>query len=454
MRSQPKALYLLNFVSMWETFGYYGMRALLVLYMIHELKFSDAEAFVLYALYTTLVELGGLIGGILADRLFGLKRCIQIGGWAIALGHASLSMASSKVFFFLGLGLVIAGTSLFRSNMSAFVGRFYEKGDPRIETGYTPYYAGLNVGGFLAAIVCGAIGELYGWEVGFSLAAFGMIVGNIALMAGNRLLQPKVEEKKEKALVGVLGVLLAAPLLAFALYKAPFVTAWLPIPIVLCLFYVYRSTACCSAAEKQNLKTLAIFVCFLIAFFACEELLGSALVLFGERHIDRETLFGTFPSSSLITFNPLTILVFGPLMGPILQRVGLLSNFVKINGSFLLLSLSFGLLSIACLIASEKIGLGSAIASIFLLSLGELLIGPTIFATASRVAPEKIQGITMGIVTFGFSMANLLSGLLSQMMAITETADSLTIYMKGFSLIALVSLAIFMLFTPKKVVQL
>lgn len=442
---------------MWENFSYYGMRGLLVLFMIHELKFSDGNAFVLYALYTTLIEFGGLIGGIIADRWLGLKRCIQLGGWTIATGHAFLSMAYSQIFFFLGLGLIIAGTSLFRSNAAAFLGRFYEKEDPRLDTGYILYYAGINVGGFLAAVICGAVGEYYGWEAGFSLAAIGMLAGNIALLAGNKLLTPKIEEKvsKIKSLLGVLGIFAAAPLLAFALYNFSITKVWLPFPIILSLIYVYNSLRAATQAEKQSLKTLAFFVAFLIAFYACEELLGSVLVLFGERHINRETIFGTFPAASMVSFNPLTILIFGPVIGVFLQRIGFMNNMAKINYSFLLLAMSFGLLAISSWLANEKISLGSAIGSVVLLSLGELLIGPTVFAAASKSAPARIIGVTMGMVTFGFSMANLFSGFLSQMMAITETVDSLAVYTRGFTIIAIASIIIFalFLFNPKKAAQ-
>lgn len=447
MISQPKALYLLNFVSLWENFSYYGMRVLLVLYMTHELHFSDAYAFVLYALYTTLVEFGGLLGGVVADRYLSLKRCISMGGWTIAFGHLCLSCMNSKFFFFLGLGSIIAGTSLFRSNMAAFLGKFYEENDPRREAGYTLYYAGINIGGFLAAISCGFVGELYGWEAGFSLAALGMLSGNIALIFGNSLLKTKDKDivpfKKRKIFFAIVGLAVLAIFNALALYQAHLVTIWLPLALAGCLLYTYRCVSKCTVIERKGLTRLSFYIVFLVAFYACEELLGSTLVLFSERHIVRETWFGTIPIASIVTFNPLTILLIGPFLLPALQNLGfktvISSDLKKIQWSFLLLGIAFCLLSVGCLTASldGKIALSFAVTSIVFISLGEILIGPMVFAAASKSAPQNLQGLTMGLVTMGFSLANLLSGFLSQTMAITDGESSIYVYAQGFGTIGL-----------------
>src|SRR5262249_16053523 len=149
-----------------------------------ELGYSDEKAFGLYALYTTLIELGGIGGGIVADRYLGLKRSIVLGGITIALGHLSMTVPYSEFTFFLGLGLIVLRTSLFRSNVAAFLGHFYDENDPRREAGYTLYYTGINIGGFLATIGCGIVGEMYGWHAGFGLAAIGMLLGLIVLFLG------------------------------------------------------------------------------------------------------------------------------------------------------------------------------------------------------------------------------------------------------------------------------
>ncbi|MBM3198956.1 MAG: peptide MFS transporter, partial [Chlamydiae bacterium] len=210
---QPKALYLLNAVSMWECFSYYGMRALLLLFLVEELRYTDDRALSLYALYTTLVELGGMLGGFLADRYLGLKAAIFLGGCAIALGH--ICMAFGSLFppcFLVGLGCIIAGTALFRPSVAALLGAFYDKEDSRREAGYTLYYAGINLGGLLASVLCGVVASIYGWSAGFILATFGMILGLSCLLLGRKYLQghggtllPRTKNMQCMWSLGILG---------------------------------------------------------------------------------------------------------------------------------------------------------------------------------------------------------------------------------------------------------
>ena len=129
MTRQPRALYLLNFISMWECFSFYGMRALLVLFMVKELLFDESKAFAIYAAYITLAELGGVIGGFASDRYLGLRKAVAIGGWTIVFGHMCLAVSDSQIAFFLALALIVMGTSLFRTNIAAFLGTFYHGND-------------------------------------------------------------------------------------------------------------------------------------------------------------------------------------------------------------------------------------------------------------------------------------------------------------------------------------
>ncbi len=446
MKTQPKALYLLNFVSMWECFSYYGMRVLLVLYMVHELHYSDEKAFGMYAVYTTLVELGGVLGGIAADRYLGLKRSIILGGVTIALGHISMTLPNSQEAFLLGLGLIIGGTSLFRSNVAAFLGQFYEENDPRRDAGYTLYYTGINIGGFLAAIACGIIGEVYGWHAGFGLAALGMLSGLVALFFGRSMLQSKGEltaANKGATKIGTFGVILAAPLAALMIYYYQFITPLIPVAVIALMYYIYRQIKTTAAANIAGYKRLGLYLVFLILFYGCEEQLGSTLVLFGERHVDRSTIFGTIPAASLVTFNPLTILVVGPLFSKLLQRIPL-QGLTKIGLSFGFLSAAFCVLYAGCAFAQQEteVSVIYAIVSIVLISLGELLLGPTVYATASSIAPKSFSGLVMGAVALGYSLANLSSGYLSQMMTVNEAERSIDVYMRGFLAIGLVALVV------------
>lgn len=435
MNRQPHALYLLNFISMWECFSYYGMRSLLVLFMVHEMSLSDSQAFGLYALYITLIELGGVAGGIIADRFLGLKPSIVIGGWTIMLGHVCLAFPNTQEAFFLGLGIIIAGTSLFRSNVAALLGEFYEDNDPRREAGYTIYYSGINIGGFLASLSCACFAEIYGWHAGFSLAAFGMLLGNICLLWKWKVLAGVKSPDYTQTTFGIFGLAIAGPFFAYALYFQEFTALFVPLLALGGIGFALRQTKTCTQKQKSGFTFLAVLILFLIIFYMCEEQLGSSLVLFAEWHVDRETIFGIIPSASLITFNPLTILIAGPLLARFIN--GPIKGLNKIMIGFLLLGSAFYTLYAGCMLADSKeaIPLIYAAASIIMIALGELFIAPTVFAYASQAAPRHLQGLTMGMVTMGFALANLFSGFLSQRMAISEEADSMAIYSETFGMI-------------------
>jgi proton-dependent oligopeptide transporter, POT family len=448
---QPRALYLLNFVSMWECFSYYGMRALLVLYMVHELEFSDGEAFALYALYTTLVEFGGVLGGVVADRVLGLRRSIFLGGITIALGHTCMALPGNTLPFYLGLGFIIAGTSLFRSNAAAFLGAFYQESDPRRESGYTLYYTFINIGGFLASLCCGFVGEVYGWHAGFGLAAIGMTAGNVAMLCGGKIFEDEGKapnEQKRLNLIGVAGLSLLVPSAALALYYYHIFLMVLPVLAIGCIFYACLTVQGCSLEVKRGMKQLGVYIFLMVLFYACEEQLGSTLMLFIERHVDREMAFGILPVAVFVTFNPMTILVAGPLLSPFLRKIPL-SGMYKIGLSFVLLGLAYGVLCFGC----NQVGLEGtipvsyAIFCIVATALGEIFIGPTVFAAASEAAPAELRGLTMGMVTLGFSLANLCSGYLSQIMTIEGSVESLSVYASGFTWIAAVALLVGVILT-------
>jgi proton-dependent oligopeptide transporter, POT family len=431
---------------MWECFSYYGMRVLLVLFMVQELQYSDAKAFGIYALYTTLVEFGGVIGGIIADRFLGLKRSIALGGITIALGHFCLTFTEAPYSFMFGLGLIIAGSSLFRSNIPAFLGEFYEANDLRRDSGFTLYYTGINIGGFLATIFCGFVAEIYGWHAGFGLAALGMLAGVIALFCGSKRLHGKGELKRPAAqatLSGTLGLIIITPLCAFMLHNYSTVTSCFPLIAGLMIYFIFTQIKNNSSIKLAEIKKLSLYILFLILFYGCEEQMGSTLVLFTERHVMRETFFGIIPSTSLITCNPLTIIIIGPLFSKLFQKIPL-DGLAKIGLGFALLGAAFCTLYFGNMMANRTEGVSIAypILSIILISLGELLIGPTVYATASEVSSKGANGLMMGLVTLGFSLANLFSGYLSQMMAVTEDVNSLDIYAGGFWLIGSSALVI------------
>ena len=189
MFGHPVGLFTLFFSEMWERFSYYGMRALLVFYMIKGfLGYSDDRAYGVYGAYTALVYATGFIGGWFADRLLGQRRSAVLGGLLMAGGHLMMTIQDS-VAFYLALGLLVVGNGFFKPNVSTIVGTLYPDGSPRRDGGFTIYYMGVNLGATLAPLVCGYIGESYGWHWGFGLATIGMLVGLAVFVAPVRLTQ-------------------------------------------------------------------------------------------------------------------------------------------------------------------------------------------------------------------------------------------------------------------------
>ena len=435
---------------MWEYFGFYGMRALLVLYMVNHLKFTDFRALGVYAVYTGLVELGGLVGGVIADRILGLRHAISIGGWLIAAGYIVMALQSSESALFLGLAFIILGSSLFSTNISALLGLYFEKEDPRREEGFTILYVWVNLGTFVASLLCGAVGAFYGWNYGFIVAAMGMIAGNVSLYVFRNILEDKgLQPRNRKQLTLLPMLLLTGGLLAIGMAHAPLLLNFLPWISVACVAYVMRKLLSTGALPMSILATLCIYVGAVALFFAVEDLLGSTFMLFSERHATNKILGLSIPATVLISLNPLTILLLGSFFHRIYKRFmkGGFSRQIVI--AFLMAATSFAGLAVACLwTTNDQVPVPMVMTSIVILSLAELLIGPAVYSYCSEISPEGHQGAVMGLVHLGFSLANFLGGLISQFMAIPEEAlsESLNIYSSNFGSLALLLIGLSLVF--------
>ena len=189
MLGHPVGLYTLFFAEMWERFSYYGMRALLILYMTKGfLRYGDSDAYAVYGAYCSLVYMTPFFGGMLADRVLGSRRAVAFGGLLMCAGQALLMLPQATAFF-AGLALIICGNGFFKPNISTIVGTLYPKGSPKRDGGFTIFYMGINMGAALAPLLCGYIGELYGWQYGFGLASLGMLIGVAIFVAPTVLTQ-------------------------------------------------------------------------------------------------------------------------------------------------------------------------------------------------------------------------------------------------------------------------
>jgi POT family proton-dependent oligopeptide transporter len=410
--SHPRGVIFLSLVQMWESFSFFGMRALLVLYLISQLGFSAAQAFLLYTLYVAFVKVFAALGGYVADRFLGYKRAVLLGGVSIALGHILLTFSSISFLFYLGLGSIVCGSALFRVSLQAILGLLYEKGDSRREKGFTLLYVGMNLGGLLAAVLCGFVAHLYGWHVGFGLAAFGMVVSMVLFSCKIKTVLVSDIAKKAPLVISLLACICACAgvgtLLSYFQIVHSFALPLGILSLVLLLIKLGKSMT------KQLLAALAAAFFLLISYFTAEELWGSLLMVFSEMHIAR-TVFGIeIPSAVIAAINPLTIILVGPFLGKF--RSSLL---VRLSLAFLCLSAAFFILYVASILSSPSIlylvfGLGS-------IALGELFIAPSVMSFASKAAPKERSGMMMGATTLAFSMGSLLSGEVTKISVNTST---------------------------------
>lgn len=433
--NQPKTAFFIVFTQMWESFSYYGMRALLVLYLINELGHKEMEAFAIYALYISMVELTAFFGGYVADSFIGLKRAILLGAGLIALGQFSLTASESAAVFYFGLGCVIGGSSLFRCNLKALLGMQYQENDPKREAGFTLFYTSINFGGFIAALLCGYAAEYYGWPAGFCLAALGMIIGMAVFIFGinNANIQGVSSPSKISwPFYVTVSLILSAGL--GCLLSQFHISQKVLFPLAIGIF-IFLMISLGRKMQRREALFLGYLLGILIIYFTFHGLMGSMLLIFCERNVEMMLFGKNIPCAALSATDPFTIMLLGPILGSVLSRFPLTLK-VRITLSFSFLSLAFGIFYHASFITNGSIV--NAIASFACIAIGELFLAPSVYAYCSSVAPLHAKGLTMGLVSMAFCVANFLTG------AISQTYDSVPISDLFFG-ITILSSAIFIL---------
>jgi POT family proton-dependent oligopeptide transporter len=404
-KGHPKGLYILFFTEMWERMSYYGMRALLVLYMTDYLfkpeRAKDVFGFnavrgvleaifgplaiqplssQIYGLYTGFVYATPILGGILADRLLGQRKTVILGGVIMSIGH--FLMASERLFFPALLCLVI-GNGAFKPNLSTQVGLLYEQGDPRRDRAFNIYYVGINLGAFLAPLVCGTLGQKVGWHYGFGAAGVGMILGLIVYMLGQKHLAPDNLMKQA-----------AGPGGAAAAEKTPI-----------------------TSEEKGRILALVVLCVLNIVFWAVYEQQGNTMQIWADKQTHWPTILGfQIPSTWFQSFNPAMIFTFTPLINILWTKQAREgkepSSVMKMAYGCSILGLSF----IVMILAAQAIGpegKGSMIwpfACTAMLTVGELYLSPVGLSLVTKLAPGRMVSMLMGMWFLSNFFGNYLSG--------------------------------------------
>ncbi|MEE9430358.1 MAG: peptide MFS transporter [Melioribacteraceae bacterium] len=389
-QGHPKGLSILFFTEMWERFSFYGMRAILVLFLTKQtlgdnpgLGWTSSEALGLYGWYTMMVYFMGIPGGIIADKWLGQKKTVFLGGLLIAAGQLTL-IAESMVMFYSGLALIVTGVGLLKPNISTMVGQLYKQGDPRRDAGFTIFYIGINIGAAIAPLLIGYIGEVYGWHLGFGLAGIGMLLGQAVYMWGQKFL---TDVGNHIPVVKVDGEKSSKPL---------------------------------TKIEKDRIIVLLISFAIVMVFWAAYEQAGGLMNIYTNDKIDRMLFGWEIPASLFQSVPAFFVIIFGTIVATFWlkrQKKGKeSSSLFKMAVGMIIMGGGFLMMSGAALesIDGTKAMLIWLIASYLLQVIGELSISPVVLSFITKLAPVKYASIMMGLYFAATGLGNKLAGLVGE----------------------------------------
>ena len=426
----PKGLFVCFATEMWERFSYYGMRALLILYLTKHWEFTDATSYLIYGAYTSLVYIMPVFGGMLADQILGSKKAVTYGAILLVFGHLGMTVESNEQIFYLSLALIVSGVGFLKPNISTMVGALYEEGDPRRDSGFTIFYMGINIGAFTATLLCGYLGEQVGWAYGFGAAGIGMLFGLIIFLWGQKYLEGLAEPPSNKYLQkmngisyeswayisGIFMVLVTwflvqnSQLVGQLLggFGAIFIGAWL-------LYALLR----CAPDERDRLIVVGILILFSLIFWALFEQAGSSLNILTDRGVNRVIFGWEVPASMFQSLNAGFIFTIAPLFAmlwiALAKRNMEPSTPIKFSIGIILVGLGF-LALVYGMRSSEGLQTGVFwIILIYLLhTLGELCLSPVGLSSVTKLSPQRIVGFMMGMWFFASAAGNYVAGLIAR----------------------------------------
>jgi len=470
----PKGLFYLFFAELWERFSFYGMRALLTLYMIEvifqSLVDKDYATAAVYSSYGSLVYASTVIGGRISDKVLGMRNSIFLGGILMALGHFVLAIENNLAFF-LALSFIIVGNGFFKPNISTFVGTLYPDGDSKKDSGFTIFYMGINIGGWIAPLLCGWLAATYGWHYGFGLAGFGMLSGLLFFWSGirsgvfgdrgmppsNGVINHTFLGIKNKFLIPMISVL-AVPVIAFLLssYKAlgdessflgdqnmvNIIFKLIGVSILGYLAYIIYES---KPDERKKLIVAILITLFMTVFWGFHELSGSVITLFAARNVE---LTGIMTASQTNSLNSMWIIVLAIPISLMWTKLAKSKKNprtpFKFGMGLLLAGVSFYVLAISGNFANSEglVPFFYLLLMYFLLSIGELFMSPVGLSKITDLSPKRIVAFMMGVWFLSSAFAFQVVGFIGKELAVESTdanvggLDTLKIYTDGFLLIA------------------
>lgn len=429
----PVGLYTLFFTEMWERLSYYGMRALLVLFMVDSVRggmgLTDKTAASIYGLYTSAVYLAALPGGWFADRFLGAQRAVWYGGIIIAAGHFVLAIPKTETFF-IGLILVVIGTGMLKPNVSAMVGELYPEGGARRDAGFSVFYMGINLGAFIGPFICGTLGEKLNWHYGFGAAGVGMVLGLIQY----RWLKPNLgkaglrpgnagQTSNAQKIVAVSSVVALVLIVALGVARVirfnPIAMAQGTTAVLVGIAVVFFGGVFLfgrlDKVEKQRVAVIVILCAVAILFFAGLEQAGSSFNLFADRYTQRK--FGyEIPTTWFQALSPIFVILLAPVMGALWVNLGRrnLNPSTPLKFGYGLILIGLGFLILAG--ASVFVARGQKVLPIWLVmtylfhTFGELCVSPVGLSSMTKLAPKRFVGQMMGAWFLATSLGSLIAG--------------------------------------------
>ncbi|MGH8515841.1 MAG: peptide MFS transporter [Panacagrimonas sp.] len=442
---------------MWERFSFYGMKVLLLLYLTKYHLFTDGAGYDLLGAYAGLVYAMPVIGGLIADRYLGMRKSVVLGGVLLCAGHLGMAFEgeqarvidgvvvqdalSIEVFYF-SLSLIVMGVGFLKPNISTIVGRLYPDGDARQDSGFTLFYMGINVGAFLSALVCGWLGETYGWNWGFGAAGLGMLIGLAVFLSGQRHLQGQAEPRDPQQLRRRVFGPLSLEMAIYAAVLAGVFVVWFLIRRPLAVYGTMHATATalllglgwfmwrrCTREQAQQMGVLLALILFSVVFWALYEQTYGSWILFSDRVMEREAFGIEWTASQLASLGAFFIFVLSPLFAwlwPRLDRAGRNpSTPAKFGWGIAFAGLSFVVLAAAAHAPGDsgKAALWWFVAAYFLLEIGELLLSPIGLSAVTSLSVPRVVSLMMGAWFLASAYSEVVAAWLGKLSSVEPGAD-------------------------------
>lgn len=457
----PMGLYVLFFTEMWERFSFYGMKALLIFYLVKYHLFTDEAGSILVGSYAALVYALPVLGGYLADRYLGFRKAVTFGAILLVLGHIGMAYEGEaarlmsdgtiardngalQVFYF-SLSLIILGVGFLKANISSIVGELYKKGDARRDSGFTIFYMGINIGSWIATILCGYLGESVGWGYGFGAAGIGMILGLITFTWGKKYFLGKGEPKDPIALKKKVFLGMSTEVIIYTLSILSLAIIWQMVQrhsvveillmgtgaaslIYIVWYAVFKSTR----IERNRLIALTILILFSVFFWALFEQAYTSMNLFADRAMDRSIGESTVPAAWYLSLNAMFIVIFAPVFAWFWVKLGKkkLNPNAAVKFGFALLFVGLGFGALAFGINTSAAGLVPMIwlvLAYLLHTWGELCLSPVGLSYVTKLSPGKIVGFMMGVWFLATAGAEYIASLLANIASLPAQAGELDI---------------------------